>query len=127
MSFLVPRNDAAPSFRIKASSNRVIAASVRDGEFEDIAVVAMEDGEMHLLDCVMRGEFFWMRMQQGRLCRVLAVNAHSFSYAGETVFQHEDPAAWVQAHFCEDGMVIERAEHEGEVYVRDLRDRQFQR
>ena len=83
-------------------------------------------GDLHFLDCDLRGEFFWMRMNRGKLCRLLALNAHSFSYAGQTVFEQEKPVTWVQAYFWEDGIVIEHGEHEGKVYVRNLRDRQFQ-
>ena len=61
------------------------------------------------------------------LRRLLAVNAHSFTYAGETVFDSAQPVPYIQAHFWDSGMVIESGEGEGKVYVRDLRDRQFQR
>jgi Heparinase II/III-like protein/Heparinase II/III N-terminus len=127
MSFLVPGKKATQSRRFKANTNRTIAAVIRDGEYDDLVVMATQDGELHLLDCVMRGEFFWLRTENGSLRRLLAVNAHSFTHAGENVFQSAAPIPYLQAHFWDDGIVIERGEHEGKVYVRDLRDRQFQR
>jgi hypothetical protein len=99
---------------------------VRDGDYDDIAVLAIEDGDLHMLDCVMRGEFFWMRMENGNLRRLLATNARFFQYGGETVFDSDQVIPYVQADFWDDGIVIERGE-QGTVYVRDLRDRQFQR
>ena len=125
MTLMAPGNAPAQSRRFKANTKHAIAAAIRDGEYDDIAVMAVEDGDLHLIDSVMRGEFFWMRMENGNLRRLLAVNAHSFKYAGETVFESEQAIPYVQVYFWENGMVIERGE-EGKVYVRDLRDRQFQ-
>src|SRR5207237_7981787 len=113
------------SRRCKANTNHAIAAAIRDGEYDDIAVTAVEDGDLHLMDCVMRGEFFWMRLENGNLRRLLAVNAHSFTYAGEKVFDSAQPVPYIQAHFWDSGMVIESGEDDGKVYVRDLRDRKF--
>ena len=126
MTFMVPGTAPAQSTRLKGNPDHVIAAMIRDGEYEDIAVMCREQGNLHLSDCVMRGEFFWMRMHQGNLQRVLAVNAQSFSCAGESVFESQQSVPYVQAYFWENGIVIERGENEGKVYVRDLRDRQFQ-
>jgi hypothetical protein len=127
MTFLVPGNEATHSRRFLGNSKHAIAAVIRDGAYDDIAVTCLEDGQFQLIDCAMRGEFFWMRMENGNLQRLLAVNACSFSYAGETVFESQVPLPYVQVHFWDNGMVIERGEDEGKVYVRDLRDRQFQR
>jgi hypothetical protein len=127
MSFLVPGNEQLQSRPFKANSNHTIAVAVRDGEYDDIAVMAVEDGDLQLIDCSMRGEFFWLRTENGNLNRLLAVNAYSFSYAGEVIFESKEKIPYVQAYFWENGIVIERGEHEGKVYVRDMRDRQFQR
>ena len=127
MTFLFPGKQPMNSRRFSGNSSNAIAAVIRDGEYDDVAVTCLEDGDLHLIDCVMRGEFFWMRMENGNIQRLLAVNAHAFSYAGETVFESKAPLPYVQAYFWENGMVIERGEDEGKVYVRDLRDRQFQR
>jgi hypothetical protein len=127
MTFIVPGNEPICSRRFKANSTRTIAAAIRDGQYDDIVVMSVEDGDLHLIDFSMRGEFFWLRTENGVLRRLLAVNAHSFSYAGETIFEGNEAIPYVQAYFWENGILIERGEHEGTVYVRDLRDRQFQR
>jgi Heparinase II/III-like protein/Heparinase II/III N-terminus len=127
MTFLMAGKQITQSRRFNGNSKHALAAVIRDGEHDDIAVTCADDGDLHLMDCVMRGEFFWLRMENGNLQRLLAVNAHSFSHAGEKVFDSQTPIPYVQAFFWEDGMVIERGEDEGKVYVRDLRDRQFQR
>jgi hypothetical protein len=126
LSLLIPGKDVTPSRRFTANSRETIGAAVRAGDYDDIVVMTLGDGELHIMDCVMRGEFFWLRLQNGSLRRVLAVNAHSFRHGGETVFDSPQVIPYVQAHLWEDGIVIERGE-QGRVYVRDLRDRQFQR
>jgi len=128
MSFLVPGSQPAESRRLQVNSSAAVAAVIRDGEFDDIAVTTAVDGELRMLDCMMRGEFFWMRMQNGNLARLLAINARSFKHGDEIVFDSEEPVPYVQAYFWENGIVIEHGENnERKVYVRDLRDRQFQR
>jgi hypothetical protein len=127
MSFIVPGKDAAYSRRFKANTKNAIAAVIRDGEYDDFVVMAVEDGDLRFMDYAMRGEFFWLRTEQGNLRRLLAVNARSFGWAGESVFESHTVIPYVQAYFWEDGIVIEHGEKEGKVYVRDLRDRQFQR
>ena len=127
MSFLVPGNEQVQSRPFKTNSNHAIAVAIRDGDYDDIAVMAVEDGDLQLIDCSMRGEFFWLRTENGNLNRLLAVNAYSFSYAGEVIFESKEKIPYVQAYFWENGIVIERGEREGKVYVRDMRDRQFQR
>ena len=127
MTIMVPGTAATQSRRLAGNSSQTVAAVIRNGEYDDIAVACSEDGDLHLNDCVMRGEFFWMRLLNGDLQRVVAVNAQSFSYSGESVFESQHPIPYVQAYFWENGIVIERGEREGKVYVRDLRDRQFQR
>jgi hypothetical protein len=127
MTIMMPGTAATQSRRFNGNSNHAIAAVIRNGEYDDIAVMGLQDGDLHLNDCVMRGEFFWMRLQNGDLQRVVAVNAQSFSHSDENVFDSQQPIPYVQAYFWENGIVIERGEREGKVYVRDLRDRQFQR
>jgi hypothetical protein len=127
MTFLMPGTAATQSRRFNGNSNQAIAAVIRNGEYDDVAVMSMQEGELHFNDCVMRGEFFWMRLHNGNLQRLVAVNAQSFSYGGETVIESRQAIPYAQAYFWEDGIVIERGEREGKVYVRDLRDRQFQR
>jgi hypothetical protein len=127
MSFLVPGTEPVHTRRFPGGAGKVIAVALRNGHYDDVAVMSMEDADMQLIDCSMRGEFFWMRLENGTLRQLLAVNAHTFSYAGEQVFQSAEVIPYVQAYFWDNGMVIERGEDEGKVYVRDLRDRQFQR
>jgi hypothetical protein len=127
LSFLVPGNRPIRSHRFKANTSHAIAAAIRDGDYDDIAVMAVEDGDLHFMGFEMRGEFFWLRMEHGNLRRLLAVNAHSFKYAGEAVFEGKEMTPYVQVCFSENGILIESGEQEGKVYVRDLRHRQFQR
>jgi hypothetical protein len=126
MSFIVPGNEPIRARRFKANTDHAIAASIQDGECDDVVVMAVRDGDLRLTDLDMRGEFFWLRTEHGRLRRLFAVNAYSFSYGGELLFESPKAIPYVQAYVWDDGIVIERGENEGKVYVRDLRDRQFQ-
>src|SRR5947207_2722172 len=110
MTLLVPGIRPIQSRRFTANTSQAIAVSIRDGDYDDIVIMAAEDGDLHLTDCVMRGEWFWIRTENGILRRLLAVNAHSFKYAGETVFESKDAVPYVQAYFWENGMVIEHGE-----------------
>jgi hypothetical protein len=127
MSFLVPGNEPICSHRFACKSSLVTAATIRDGEYDDIVVMGLDDVELRLMDYQMRGECFWVRTEQGGLRRLFAVNAHSFSCGSETIFESQEAIPYVQAYFWDSGIVIERGDNEGKVYVRDLRDRQFQR
>jgi Heparinase II/III-like protein/Heparinase II/III N-terminus len=128
MSFLVPAKEFVESRRLGTTSSHATAVAIRDGDFDDVAVTIAIDGDLSMFDCKMRGEFFWIRRENGRICRLLAVNAFSFQYGDEIVFESKQPIPYVQAHFWDSGIVIEHCpENEGKVYVRDLRDRQFQR
>jgi len=127
MSFLVQGAEPVQSRRLKTNTTHAVAAAIRNGDYDDIAVMAVEDGDLQFNDYFMRGEFFWMRMEQGRLRRLLAVNAYAFRHAGQPVFESAEVIPYVQVGFWENGILIERGEQEGKVYVRDFRGRQFQR
>src|SRR5262249_49595656 len=113
MSFLFPGNEPISSRRFRANTHETIAVAIRDGEYDDIVVTATRDGDLRLMDYTMRGEFFWLRTERGSLRRIFAVNAYSFAYAGETVFERDRVVPYVQASFCEKGMLIETGEDEG--------------
>jgi hypothetical protein len=113
--------------RLVVSGGRGLAAVVRDGRYEDICVTSMDSSaELRLMDFTMAGEFFWLRTENGVLRRLLAVNAQSFQVSGDVIFRENTPISHVMVHAWDNGMVIERGEQEGQVYVRDLRDRQLQ-
>ncbi len=128
MTFLMPGGAAGfRTRRLSVSGGNALAAAIRDEVYEDICVSAIDpSAELRLMGFSMRGEFFWLRTENGTLRQLLAVNAHSFSAADEVVFRESAPLSHVSVHLWENGMVIERGEEEGKVYVRDLRDRQLQ-
>jgi hypothetical protein len=127
MTFLTPTSDPSDSRRLGGLGANVIAASLRDRENDDVCVFSPESQEVHVQDYAMRGELFWLRTQEGLLRQVIAINATRFALRRETIFESEAPIPYVVVHLWENGMVIERGENEGQLYVRDLRYRQFQR
>jgi hypothetical protein len=127
VAFFVPGNTPAQARRFKTNSHHAIAASIRHGDYEDVVVTTLEHGELRFTEFSMVGELFWLRFEQGVLRRLAAFNANAFSYASENVFESADRVPWVHACFWETGILIERGDSEGKMYVRNLRDRQFQR
>jgi hypothetical protein len=115
------------SRRFETGNRNALAAVIRDGDYDDIAVMSMDHSELQIIDCTMRGEFFWMRTVNGALKQVMAVNARSFAHGGEVLFESKEPSPYVVVHIWNNGIVIERGGQEDVVYVRDMRDRQFQR
>ncbi len=126
MTFLVPGCDTVSSRRLAPEGARATAAVLREREYDDVVIHSLEDAPLRLMDCTMHGEFFWIRMRNGAPMQLLAINANSFHFGAEVVFEDDKAIPYVFAYFWENGMVIERGEHEGKIYVRDLRDRQFQ-
>jgi hypothetical protein len=126
MSFLAT-GEPGVARRLRCSAGNAIAAMVQDDKFADLSVLSVEDSTVRLLDYTMRGEFFWLRSENGVLKQLLAVNALSFSNSGESLFESASPISYLLVHFWEDGLVIQQGGQEGRVLVRDLRDRQFQR
>jgi hypothetical protein len=110
MSVLVPGNEPICSRRFKSNTSHAIAAVIRDGEYDDLVVMAVADGDVRFMDYHMRGELFWLRTEQGSLRRLLAVNAYTFSRGDERVFESRGMVPYVQAHFWENGIVIERGD-----------------
>jgi hypothetical protein len=110
MSFMAPGNSPIRSRRFKANSSHAIAAAIRDGEYDDIVVNTVQDGDLRFMDFAMRGEFFFMRTEGGSLRRLFALNAYSFTYGNETLFESNEVIPYVQAYFWENGIVIERGD-----------------
>jgi hypothetical protein len=116
------------SRRIEVQGGCAIAAAVSVGEFEDICVQAIDSSStLQVDDMSMCGEVFWLRRQHGVLRQVIAVNASMLTRAGDVLFEEREPVSHVFVHLWENGMVIQRGDEEGNVYVRDLRGREFQR
>jgi hypothetical protein len=127
MTVLSAAGDSPLSQRIATRTANSLAVAFRDRDYEDRCVFSPDSREIVLSNCRMRGEVFWMRSQQGVLKQLVGINAASFTVNGEVLFESDKPIPYVVVHLWENGMVIERGEHEGKVYVRDFRDRQFQR
>ena len=128
ITILAPNAERPSSHRVdvrgKPNAN---AVSFCDRDFEDLSVFVPDAAETRIGEYTMRGELFWIRSQEGSLKQIVAINAKAFSIGGETIFENDEPIPYVLVHFWENGLVIERGEHEGKVYVRDLRHGTFQR
>jgi hypothetical protein len=133
LTFLVPGMPTTRSRQLEVQGGRGIAAVLRDQKYDDIAILSVQDSTLRLMDYTLRGEFFWIRTENGVLRRLLAVNARFFSNNGDEIFSSDKVIPYVDVHFWETGMVIEcgdrdsTEENDSYIYVRDLRDRQLQR
>jgi len=92
-----PNGSRDPVFRqLAVESGSGIACVYEHHGFEDIAVLSTGDSEMAVADFRMRGEFFWMRLEDGELKRVLAVRATNLDRAGLNIFRRSEPGLYVE-------------------------------
>jgi hypothetical protein len=110
ISFLVPGNEPVRTQRFKSNTNAALAAAIEQGDYTDVVVMAGQDGDIQFMGYALRGELFWMRFAGANVCRLFAVNAHSFACGSETIFESEQVIPYVQAHFWENGVMIQRGE-----------------
>lgn len=73
----------------------------------------------------LRGEFFWLRTENGRFERAFATAAHSLHWDGEAVFESERALPGVSAGLAYGRPVIEEFETGDQTHVRHLRDHQL--
>jgi hypothetical protein len=59
--------------RLKIDSGTAIACSFEHQGFTDIAVLSSGESDVHVAGYVMRGEFFWLRMERGLLRQTFAI------------------------------------------------------
>jgi hypothetical protein len=95
MTFLLPGgwSDAVVQ-QLTLESGSGIACSYQHHGFEDIAVFSCGDSEMRVAGFCMRGEFFWLRLEDGVVKQVLAVRACSLVRGGETIFRRSEPGPY---------------------------------
>ena len=103
--------------RLAVKGEGAIACSCDYQGFEDVVVFSDGETEIQVEAFRMRGEFFWLRMRDGILKRVLAIRAQSLSQSGRTVFEKQNPGTY----FAAKDAGLEKSD------VRDLRNRQFRR
>ena len=97
MTFLVltPDGYSEPAIRrLTLTSGTGLACSYEHHGFEDIAVLSAGDSEMAAGDFRMRGEFFWLRLEDGVLKQVLAVRAYALEVAGRCIFRNAEPGPY---------------------------------
>lgn len=81
--------------RLKMESGSGLACSYEHDGFEDIAVISTGDSEIAVADFRMRGEFFWLRLENGVLKQVLAVQARSLDRSGRSIFKRSEPGPYL--------------------------------
>jgi hypothetical protein len=129
MTFLKPGNGPAlQARRLNIRGGRALASVVHDGCFEDICVAAPDTSTLlQVMDFRLTGELFWMRMENGVLRQLFAVNASKIQWAGQDILAEHQPVPHVMVHLWDNGLIIERGDQEEQVYVRDFGDRQCRR
>lgn len=81
--------------RLRLEKGQGIACSRQHSGFEDIAVFSTGDGEMEVAAFRMRGEFFWLRREDGVLRKALAIRASSLDHGGREVFRRSEPGSYL--------------------------------
>jgi hypothetical protein len=100
MTFLVPTPDRLRDLvvrRLTVERGSGIACSYQHDGFEDIAVLSTCDSEMVVADFRMRGDFFWLRLEDGVLKQVLAVGPSVLDRGGRCIFQRSEPGPYFGA------------------------------
>jgi hypothetical protein len=84
--------------RLKVKSGSGIACSYEHDGFEDIVVLSTGDSEIAVADFRLRGEFCWMRLENGVLKQVMAVRARGLDRGGAVIFQRSEPGPYWAAN-----------------------------
>ena len=84
--------------RLKVENGSGLACSYEHDGFEDIAVISTCDSEIGVADFRMRGEFFWLRLENGVLIKVLAVRARGMERSGRSIFKRPEPGPYLWAN-----------------------------
>lgn len=82
MTFLAPSMKAPIIKRLEIEAGSAIACSYEHASFRDIAILSTGDSEVRVAGFRMRGEFVWLRTEQGVVTRTLAAPGSSFSREG---------------------------------------------
>jgi hypothetical protein len=94
-----PDGSCAPAIRrLKVESGEGIACSYEHDGFEDIAILSTGDSEIAVADIRMRGEFCWMRLENGVMKQVMAVRARGLDRGGAVIFQRSEPGPYWAAN-----------------------------
>jgi heparinase II/III-like protein len=83
--------------RLHVDGEGVIACVHRHGPFEDLAIFSAGDTEFEVADFRMRGEFFWLRIEDGALKQVLAIRAWNCTRSRNVVFQRSEAGTYFAA------------------------------
>ena len=73
---------------------RGIACAYAHHGFEDLVIFSTGNGEICVAGFRMRGEFFWLRTEDGFLKQVVAIRASGLSHHGRNVFQRSEPGLY---------------------------------
>ena len=120
----IPRHLEARA--VEPSGVEALACALEREGRTDLLILSAADREVTSGRYRLRGEFFWLREEDGLPRQILAVNARSVRVDTSWVFCNSDPIAHVSARFDRSGMEIERADTKERLHVRDLRDREFE-
>ena len=80
--------------RLQVEDGSGIACAYQHHGFEDMVVFSTGNGEIRAAGFRMRGEFFWLRNENGLLKQVVAIRACSLSHDGRNVFQRSEPGPY---------------------------------
>ncbi|SPF48043.1 conserved hypothetical protein [Candidatus Sulfopaludibacter sp. SbA4] len=94
MTFLTGESCILTVRQLTLQSGSGIACSYEHHGFEDIAVLSTGDSEIVVKDFRLRGEFFWLRLEEGELKQVLAVRASGLDHGGRSIFRRSEPGPY---------------------------------
>jgi len=80
--------------RLKLEDKKGIACAYTHHGFEDIVIFSAGNDEIRTAGFRMKGEFFWLRTEQGILKQVVAIRAWRLSHDGRNVFHRSEPGRY---------------------------------
>ncbi len=111
---------------VKVAGGCATACSLERGARRELLVAAADDLPVRLGPFIMRGDFFRLRFENDVLKQLLAIDAWSFCSGAGAVLDGPERLPYFSAHFWKDGVTVERGDAKDKVYVRNLRDCEFQ-
>jgi hypothetical protein len=87
ITLVAPVRKAPVVTRLKVDSGEAIACSYEYQGFTDIAVLSSGESDVQVAGFVMRGEFFWLRLEQGLLRETFAIRGGRITRAATNLLE----------------------------------------
>jgi len=88
MTLLVPARETRHFRRLPVERGRALACSCQSGPLEDIVVATCGEPDAEVAGFRMSGEFFWIRLENGRICDFVAIGADCLQHGDRDLLEN---------------------------------------